>query len=125
FDGMHCSPRPAAGEHIAVWFGGKFTPRQIRRVVSLGDGWMPFGGLGMSLEQKAAAYATLRERFAAASRDPSTLDFCDGLATVDDSLARSMEQVPRMAEAGTTVIRVHLRRFAVSPDQILPVLEET
>ena len=57
------------------------------------------GGLGMSLEQKAAAYATLRERFAAAGRDPSTLDFCDGLATVDDSLARSMEQVPRMAEA--------------------------
>src|SRR5207237_3317490 len=104
---------------IPVWFGGKFTARQIRRVVSLGDGWMPYGGLGMSLEQKAAAYATLRERFTAAGRDPSALDFCDGLASVDGSVARSMEGVPAMAEAGATVIRVHLRRFASSSDDVL------
>src|SRR5690242_13012532 len=45
FDGMFCSPRPVPGERIPVWFGGKFTPRQIRRVVQLGDGWMPFAGL--------------------------------------------------------------------------------
>ena len=31
FDGMFCSPRPAIGERIPVWFGGKFTPRQIRQ----------------------------------------------------------------------------------------------
>ena len=52
FDGMFCSPRPAPGERIRVWFGGKFTPRQVRRVVSLGDGWMPYGGLRMTVEQK-------------------------------------------------------------------------
>ena len=60
FDGMFCSPRPAPGEHIPVWFGGKFTPRQIRRIVNLGDGWMPYGGLRMTLPQKADAIATLR-----------------------------------------------------------------
>src|SRR5215470_3158786 len=49
FDGMFCSPRPAPGERIQVWFGGKFTPRQVRRIVSLGDGWMPYGGLRMSV----------------------------------------------------------------------------
>ena len=27
FDGMFCSPRPAPGERIPIWFGGKFTPR--------------------------------------------------------------------------------------------------
>jgi probable F420-dependent oxidoreductase len=70
FDGMFCSPRPKPGERIKVWFGGKFTPRQIRRIVSLGDGWMPYGGLGMSLEQKAEAIATLRERFTAAGPAP-------------------------------------------------------
>ena len=32
FDGMHCSPRPAAGERIPVWFTGKFTRRLVRRV---------------------------------------------------------------------------------------------
>jgi probable F420-dependent oxidoreductase len=124
FDGMFCSPRPAPGERIPIWFGGKFTPRQIRRVVTLGDGWMPYAGLRMTLQQKADAIATLRERFVSASRDPATLDICDGLAEVDGSVARSLEAVPAMAEVGINVIRVHLRRFARNPDEVLPVLDE-
>ena len=124
FDGMFCSPRPAPGERIPVWFGGKFTPRQIRRIVSLGDGWMPYGGLHMSVQQKAEAIATLRQRFAAAGRDPASLEVCDGLGAVDGSLARSLEQVPALAAAGVTVIRVHLRRFARSPEEVLPTLDE-
>jgi probable F420-dependent oxidoreductase len=124
FDGMFCSPRPAPGERIRVWFGGKFTQRQIRRVVTLGDGWMPYGGLRMPLEQKADAIATLRERFVAAGRDPATLDICDGLREVDGSIARSLEQVPAMADAGINVFRVNLRRFASSPDDVLALIDE-
>jgi probable F420-dependent oxidoreductase len=124
FDGMFCSPRPAPGERIRVWFGGKFTPRQIRRVVTMGDGWMPYGGLRMTLQQKAEAIAALREGFAAAGRDPATLDICDGVRDVDSSVARSLEQVPAMAEAGINVLRVHLRRLAPSPDDVLPLVEE-
>jgi probable F420-dependent oxidoreductase len=124
FDGMFCQPRPAPGEHIPVWFGGKFTPRQIRRVVELGDGWMPYGGLRMTLQQKADAIATLRASFVEAGRDPATLDICDGLREVDGSVARSLELIPAMAEVGINVFRVHLRRFARSPDDVLPVLEE-
>jgi probable F420-dependent oxidoreductase len=124
FDGMFCQPRPAAGERIPVWFGGKFTPRQIRRIVTLGDGWMLYGGLGLSTEQKAAAIATLRDAFVAAGRDPAGLDTCDGLPAVDGSVARSMDQVPALAAAGINVIRVHLRRFSDSPDRVLSVLEE-
>jgi probable F420-dependent oxidoreductase len=124
FEGMFCSPRPAPGEKIPVWFGGKFTPRQIRRVVTLGDGWMPYGGLNMTLEQKADAVATLRHAFVEAGRDPATLDICDGLREVDGSVERSLEQVPALAEAGSNVIRVHLRRFATDPDAVLPLVEE-
>jgi probable F420-dependent oxidoreductase len=124
FDSMFCSPRPAPGEHIPIWFGGKFTPRQIRRVVKLGDGWMPYAGLRMTLQQKADAIATLRARFVEEDRDPATLDICDALAEVDGSVARSLEAVPAMAEIGVNVIRVHLRRFARSPDEVLGVLEE-
>jgi probable F420-dependent oxidoreductase len=124
FDGMFCSPRPAPDERIRVWFGGKFTPRQIRRVVNLGDGWMPYGGLNMTLEQKAHAVATLRQGFVDAGRDPAALDICDGLRTIDGSLARSMDQIPSLAEAGINVIRVHLRRFSSSPDEVLQVIEE-
>jgi len=124
FDGMFCSPRPAPGERLKVWFGGKFTPRQIRRVVNLGDGWMPYGGLRMTVAQKAAAIATLRQAFAEAGRDPATLDICDGLRDVDGSLARSMEQIPALAEAGINVIRIHLRRFSSGRDEVLSVIEE-
>ena len=124
FDGMFCSPRPAPGERIRVWFGGKFTPRQIRRVVTLGDGWMPYGGLRMTLEQKAAAVNTLRDRFVAAGRDPETLDICDGVRAVEGSVARSLEEVPAMAGAGINVFRVHLRQLAPSPDDVLPLVDE-
>jgi probable F420-dependent oxidoreductase len=123
FDGVFCSPRPAPGERIPVWFGGKFTPRQIRRIVTWGDGWMPYGGLGMTLQQKADAIATLRDRFASAGRDPYTLDVCDGLGAVDASLEKSMATIPALVDIGVTVIRVHLRRFATSPDDVLPTLE--
>jgi probable F420-dependent oxidoreductase len=124
FDGMVCSPRPAPGERIPVWFGGKFTPRQIRRIVTLGDGWMPYGGLRMSLGQKADAIAELRAHFGEAGRDPATLDICDGVRDIDGSVERSLEQLPAMAEAGINVFRVHLRRLSRSPDEVLPVLDE-
>jgi probable F420-dependent oxidoreductase len=124
FEGMFCSPRPAHGERIPIWFGGKFTPRQIRRVVELGDGWMPYGGLRMTLAQKAEAIAVLRSRFVVAGRDPATLNVCDGLREIDGSVARTLEQVPAAAEAGINVFRVHLRRFTRSPEDVLPVVEE-
>src|SRR5216683_2870483 len=43
---------------------------------TLGDGWMPYGGLRMTLQQKADAIRVLREGFVAAGRDPATLDIC-------------------------------------------------
>ena len=124
FDGMFCQPRPGPEQRIRVWFGGKFTPRQIRRITTLGDGWMPYGGLGMSLEEKRAAIATLRARYVAVGRDPADLDVCDGLRD-QASIEATLEQVPEMAEAGINVVRVHLRRFSKSPDDVLPLLERT
>jgi probable F420-dependent oxidoreductase len=124
FDGMFCSPRPAPGERIKIWFGGKLSPRQIRRVVELGDGWMPYGGLGMSVADKAAAIRTLRAAFTDAGRDPDTLDVCDSLPAIEGSVGRTLAQIPALAAAGVTVYRVHLRRLARSPDEVLPVVDE-
>ena len=123
FDGMFCSPRPAPGERIPVWFGGKFTRRQIRRVVEMGDGWMPFGGLRMTVAEKAAAVAELRAAFAAAGRDPATLEICDALGSVDGSVERTLEQVPALVEAGVTIARVHLRFLSSGPDTVIAALE--
>ena len=124
FDGMHCSPRPGRGERIPVWFTGKFTPRLVRRVAALGDGWMPYGVYGMTLEQKADAIRVLRARLEAAGRDPDDLEVADALVPVEGSVARSMEQVPAMAAAGIGIVRVPLRRFVRSPEEAPAVVEE-
>jgi hypothetical protein len=78
----------------------------------------------MTLAEKADAVARLREAFIQAGRDPATLDICDGLASVDNSIARTLDQIPAHAEAGITIIRVHLRRLAPSPDEVLSTLDE-
>jgi probable F420-dependent oxidoreductase len=124
FDGMFCSPRPAAGERIPVWFGGKFTRRQIRRVVELGDGWMPYGGLRMTVPEKAAAIAELRAAFVARGRDPETLEVCDALGNVGGSVERTLEQVPALAEVGVTVFRAHLRHLSSGPESVIDTLEK-
>ena len=124
FDGMHCQPRPAEGERIPVWFTGKFTPRLVRRVATLGDGWMPYGAYGMTLEEKAAAILTLRERHAAEGRDPATLEVADSVVPVEGSVARTLEAVPAMAAAGIGIVRVPLRRFAREASEVPGVVEE-
>jgi probable F420-dependent oxidoreductase len=124
FDGMFCAPRPAPGERIPVWFGGKYTRRQIRRVVELGDGWMPYGGLRMTVPEKAAAIAELRSAFVAAGRDPLSLEVCDALGNVGGSVARTLEQVPALAEVGVTIVRAHLRHLSSGPDTVIATLEE-
>jgi probable F420-dependent oxidoreductase len=124
FEGMYCQPRPAPGERIPVWFTGKFTPRLLRRVAALGDGWMPYAVYGMTLQQKAAAIAELRERFTAAGRDPASLEVSDGLRPVEGSVARTMEQVPAFAAAGIGTVRVALRSFVGDPGDIPRVIEE-
>src|SRR5215471_6845451 len=118
FDGMHCSPRPAPGERIPVWFTGKYTPRLVRRVAALGDGWMPYGVYGMTLAEKAVAIGQLRARFEEAGRDPDSLEIADTLPLVEGSLERSLDHIPTLAEAGITVIRVGLRRVVSDPSEI-------
>ncbi len=123
FDNMYCSPRPAPGERIPVWFTGKFTPRLVRRTATLGDGWMPFGVYGMTLEDKASAIQVLRDRFVAVGRDPQTLEVADSLPVVDGSLERSLEHLPELDAAGITVVRVGLRRFLRAPEDVARVIE--
>jgi probable F420-dependent oxidoreductase len=124
FSDMHCSPRPAPGERIPVWFTGKFTPRLVRRVVALGDGWMPYTGYAMTRAEKTAAATKLRLAFAAAGRDPAELQLADTIVPVDGSIKRSLEQVPAIAAAGFNIIRVPLRRFLKSPADIPAAIEE-
>lgn len=103
FTDMYCEPRPAQAMDIPVWFGGKMTPRLVRRVVELGNGWIPFQGYGESLDEIGQKVVRLKEALAAAGRDPDGLDVAYWMRTMGRSLPEIMEDIPAMAAAGVTV----------------------
>ena len=59
--------------HVPIWIAGGWAPRPLRRVLELGDGWMPMGGdLDAGLAEQVARIKDDAER---AGRDPDLLDF--------------------------------------------------
>jgi probable F420-dependent oxidoreductase len=68
FDPLGCEPRPARGA-IPVWIGGH-TPRALRRVAELGDGWHAAFPL---LDEFRTGIQALREACRAAGRDMAAL----------------------------------------------------
>jgi alkanesulfonate monooxygenase SsuD/methylene tetrahydromethanopterin reductase-like flavin-dependent oxidoreductase (luciferase family) len=68
FDDLGVFPKPAPGA-IPIWIGGH-TPRAMRRVAELGDGWHGAFAVGDKL---TAALGQLRDACRAARRDPASL----------------------------------------------------
>jgi len=68
FDALACRPAPARGT-IPIWIGGH-TPRALRRVAELGDGWHAAFPTAAALND---GLAHLRAACAKAGRDPKTL----------------------------------------------------
>jgi hypothetical protein len=86
----------------------------VRRVVALGDGWMPYTAYGRTLAEKAAVATERRLAFAAAGRDPAELHLADTIVLLEGSITRSLKQEPAIAAAGFNIIWVPLRRFLIS-----------
>jgi len=68
FDALACRPAPARGS-IPIWIGGH-TPRALRRVAELGDGWHAAFPTAAALKE---GIEHLRTACAKAGRDPKTL----------------------------------------------------
>jgi probable F420-dependent oxidoreductase len=67
---MAMEPKPPQAEKLPIWIGGN-SPRALRRVGELGDGW-----LGMAFTDPDAArsaVATIHRHAEAAGRDPATI----------------------------------------------------
>jgi probable F420-dependent oxidoreductase len=67
-DDVACRPRPARGT-IPIWIGGH-SPRALRRVATLADGWH---AAFPTPAQVAEGMSLLKEECAHAHRDPNTL----------------------------------------------------
>jgi probable F420-dependent oxidoreductase len=124
FEDMYCEPRPEHVDDIRIWFGGKFTPRLVKRVVALGHGWIPFQGYGESLEEIGGKVSVLREALAAAGRDPSMLDVAYWMRTRSRSLEEVLAEVPRMAANGVTVGEFLFAPYVQTPAEVPAFLEK-
>jgi probable F420-dependent oxidoreductase len=124
FTDVFCSPAPAQAR-LPVWFGGTLNGRMVRRVVELGDGWIPI--MGSTVDGIAEGAARLRAAFADAGRDPAGLSVQAPMPVVrgDDKrvdLAASAAGVPELVEAGATDVIVHLGALCRDVADAGPVL---
>jgi probable F420-dependent oxidoreductase len=71
FDGLWCNPKPPRPEGIPVLFAGSLGPRNLARIVELGNGWITHPR--HPLEETAASVASLERRFEEYGRDPDSL----------------------------------------------------
>jgi probable F420-dependent oxidoreductase len=124
FEDMYCEPRPEHPDDIKIWFGGKLTPRLVKRVVELGHGWIPFQGYGESLDDIALKVERLREAMANGGRDPSTLDVAYWMRTRDRPLEDVLGDIPKMVAAGVTVGEFLFAPFVESPSEVPRFLEK-
>jgi probable F420-dependent oxidoreductase len=108
---VFCAPQPVQ-ERLPVWFSGTMTPRNVDRIIELGDGWLPIMGA------TAADIAAGVERLSAAARErgrelgtsfevqaPLPLVRVDDGVDIDASVAAAAPLV----DAGATNLHLTLR----------------
>ncbi|MGQ0432398.1 MAG: TIGR03619 family F420-dependent LLM class oxidoreductase [Microthrixaceae bacterium] len=108
---VYCAPQPLQ-QPLPVWFSGTLTRRNVRRIVELGDGWIPI--MGSSPDDVAVGATRLREAFVAAGRSADHLEVQAALSLVRDGAGRpdlsaTMRAVPGLVAAGATNLSIHLR----------------
>jgi probable F420-dependent oxidoreductase len=73
FDDIIFEPRCVQSPHVPIWIAGGWAPKPRRRVIALGDGWMPMGGdLDSGLAQQVVQ---MKEDAVHAGLDPDRLQF--------------------------------------------------
>jgi probable F420-dependent oxidoreductase len=111
FESIHQLPHPIQRGGVPIWVSGTVNKRVLERIVRFGSGWIPWGPSAEDLEQ---SIPRVHEALSAAGRDTAVFQVAGRLPVVKGAdghldLARTMEGVPALVEAGVTDFRVHLR----------------
>jgi probable F420-dependent oxidoreductase len=114
---IFCEPKPAQSR-LPVWFSGVLHDRNERRIVELGDGWIPI--MGATVDDIRRGVSRLREAFRRANRSAEDLHVQAPavLARGDDGrpdLGATLASIPTLLEAGATDIALNLRAFCRDP----------
>jgi alkanesulfonate monooxygenase SsuD/methylene tetrahydromethanopterin reductase-like flavin-dependent oxidoreductase (luciferase family) len=91
-----------------VLFSGTLTPRNVRRIVELGDGWIPI--MGATGDDIASGVQQLRKALSEAGRDPDALRVRAPLPIERNGrrpdLGASLANADALAKAGVTEVSV-------------------
>jgi probable F420-dependent oxidoreductase len=114
FADIWCHPQPVRPGGPPVLFSGTLTPRNVRRIVELGDGWIPI--MGERPPGVADGVALLTKALADAGRDPAGLRVRAHLPVIRGAsgrpdLAASLAGVPELVAAGATDVVTPLAAF--------------
>ena len=109
FDDIYCRPAPIQEGGLPIWFAGSLHPRNLDRILRLGNGWIP--APYTSLEKFREEAQILRSAWVGAGRDPETLQIQGDLDAVPDAqgrpdLTKSLEALSDWFEAGATTVNV-------------------
>ena len=125
FEELWCEPRPQQEGGVPIWLGVAATERGVRRMVELGDGWMP---LETDLEALGAAVGRIHQALHAAGRDPNAFGVRVAAPLVLDAdrrpeLEGTLEGLAALEAAGATVASFALAAFCRHRDEVRPCLE--
>lgn len=115
FEDVWSEPKPVRAGGPPVLFSGTLTKRNLDRIVTLGDGWIPI--MGEPLGGIKAGLTTLRTAYDKAGRSPDELLVRAPLPIVrgDDgvpSVTATMRGIDQLADAGVTDVYLTYTAFA-------------
>lgn len=104
---VHQMPKPRQTGGVPIWVSGTLNHRVVARVARFGAGWIPWGPDAVD---PTAGIARLRDAMAEAGRGDVALQVTGALPVVKDAggaldIARTMEGVPALVDAGLTDLR--------------------
>jgi probable F420-dependent oxidoreductase len=117
FDDIFCSPQPVQ-KPLPVWFSGTLNARQQRRIVELGDGWIPI--MGATVDDISVGAKQLRRDAGLEIGVRAPLRPVLGDGGID--LGATMEGVPTLLAAGATDIYLYAATIAPKPADVVRAL---
>ncbi len=120
FEKIWCEPRPVQEGGLPVWFSGTLHKRNLRRIVSWGDGWIPI--MTATLSDLREGSARLADAFAAAGRDVGALKVRGALevalgADKRPDLEATLAGTADLVSAGATDVQLPMLAFVRKPEQ--------